>query len=403
MPASDSTPNFDFLDGGADSGVDQIDPPASATPAAEHVLDSSPRLDETADLTEKRKAAREKATQPAADDSPTEPAASETSASEAPARDETPAAKKVRRGAPTDKQTTADKRTASGKRSANKPAPTDEPADEASARRSRSKGRGSSRGAKADAGGFDWNGIVAAGGKPVVLGLASYATLATGLLIWSLLGGGASRSALESLPDVAPRGENEFRYVPPSAAVPTGHRVGLGESEQFGHILVEPLGITRGPVSLSHYSGRGSTPPDVGGEALQLRLRLTNTSPADASGQVIAPLDSELVYDRLPNGSGQIVSNQYLYNAGETAGEPPVMMLPLAATTEWVVDGQAFPRLAPGESVETLLAAGPQGLDALGPDAVWRLQLRKGYHDRTGHGVTTLVEVPFDAASVPRG
>ena len=314
---------------------------------------------------------------------------------------QTPAVKKVRRGAPTDKQTTADKRAAA------EPAAAENSTDESASRRSRSKARGSSRGAKAgakaDAGGFDWDGIVAAGGKPVVLGLASYAVLATAMLVWSLLGGTASRSALESLPDVAPRGENEFRYVPPSAAVPTGHRVGLGESEQFGHIRIEPLGVTRGPVSLSHYSGRGGTPPDLGGEALRLRLRLTNTSPTDASGQMIAPLDSELVYDRLPNGSGQIVSNQYLYNASESTDEPAVMMLPLAATTEWVVDGQSFPRLAPGESVETVLVAGPQGLDALGADAVWRVQLRKGYHDRTGRGVTTLVEVPFDAASVPRG
>ena len=433
MPRSDdSAPNFDFLDDvepSGDSATNLLDPAADVPASdespfaaddspddADHALDSSPKLDETADLTD---AAKPQATAEPADKKTeidhAEPAERRETTKRREGRKRT-GSRSGPRGSSTKSEVAPDEA------AANEDAP-NEPASDAGEKPSRrSRGRSSERtgsrgGSGRDAkrtrsreaasddtgGGFDWDAIVAAGGKPVVLGLASYAALTTLMLLWALFSDGPSRSTLESLPDVPPREENQFRYVPPSAAVPPGHRVAIGESERFGHIRVEPLGVTRGPVQLEHYTGASrQTPPSFGGEPLKLRLRLTNESSATASGQVIAPLDRDLMYERLPDATGQVVSNQYVYNAGQ-AGDPAVLLLPLATTSEWNVVGQPLDPLKPGESVETIVAAGPQNIEKLGANAVWRLQLRKGYHDATGHGVTTLVEVPFDATAVSGG
>lgn len=252
--------------------------------------------------------------------------------------------------------------------------------------------------------GLDWDAIRAAGGHNLIVGLATYAGLATLLLAWLLMSN-PERSALESLPDVPPSDPESIPYVAPTAEVPAGHTVALGESQRFGHIAVQPLRVVRGPVDFAHESDPARERM-FGNEsdALQLHLRLTNTSPEDG-GQNIVPLDRQLVYHRLSTAANglEIKANQYVYDP-DARERPVAMMVELAPDGEWTIAGQSLPTLAPGESVETLLAATALGDEPIPSGSlVWRIQLRKGHHLPSGHGVTTLVDVPFDAADVSDG
>jgi hypothetical protein len=234
--------------------------------------------------------------------------------------------------------------------------------------------------------------------------LAAYASAMTIFCLWLLY---QDRSpaphVLESLPDVAPLKENEFRYAPASASMPPGHVLPLGSSQRLGHIRVEPLRITRGPVRYVHFSGdlRLKRPPTDA--VLKLWLRFTNVS----RDQVIAPLDAVLLFSRSLNGSDDSLLCNHIVRPAASAVGPdddtqsvvPVLDHPL--TSEWDLEGQSLGRaLAPGESVETFvpLSVAETGLTA-GAQR-WRLHIRKGFHAASGHGVTTMFEVPFEITDV---
>ena len=230
----------------------------------------------------------------------------------------------------------------------------------------------------------------------LLLSYAGAMTLITLWALWSLRGGSAHQ--LESLPDVPPVSPEAFRYYDEAAAMPAGHTLPLGESKQYGHVRVEPLRVTREKVSLTHYSGDKSLRPPGGGETvLKLHLRLTNES----GDQKFAPLDKRLVYDRRVNADDTVLANQFIVPKSEKGtAEPNVLMYDLSPDGEWDVAGQPLPVLNPGESVETVLAAGPRHLDQLKGICLWRVLLRKGHNESTGHGVLTLIEVPFAIGDV---
>ena len=239
----------------------------------------------------------------------------------------------------------------------------------------------------------DDNGLTISGTMAVVL--VSYALTMTLLTIYLLM----SREAhqLESLPDRAPIGPEEFRFVPESAAVPPRHRLQLGDSIRFGHIRVEPIKITKGTASLVHYSGSSTSPAPPSGEPiLKLWLRLTNVS----DDQKIAPFDRQLVYDRRIGDNFEVLSDQFVVPADKLgAADPNVPLYDLPPQGEWDLIGQRLDELKPGESMTTFLAAGPEEMEQLTGAAVWRILMRKGYHEATGHGVLTLFEVEFNAAN----
>lgn len=239
----------------------------------------------------------------------------------------------------------------------------------------------------------DDNGLTISGTMAVAL--VSYALTMTLLTIYLVM----SREAhqLESLPDRAPIGPEEFRFVPESAAVPPRHRLQLGDSIQFGHIRVEPIKITKGTASLVHYSGSSTSPAPPSGEPiLKLWLRLTNVS----DDQKIAPFDRQLVYDRRIGDNFEVLSDQFVVPADKLgAADPNVPLYDLPPQGEWDLIGQRLDELKPGESMTTFLAAGPEEMEQLTGAAVWRILMRKGYHEATGHGVLTLFEVEFNAAS----
>ena len=55
--------------------------------------------------------------------------------------------------------------------------------------------------------------------------------------------------------------------------------------------------------------------------------------------------------------------------------------------------------LKPGESFETYVPTGTDGLADLTGPLLWRVHIRKGFSD-SGRGVTTIFEVAFDSSQI---
>lgn len=397
MPGpTDSSPNFDFLHSDAaedspgwsptaDSAVDMAEPSETAVPL--------PATDVPAPKKKVEPPAEEEVPE-AADQVPDAAAAEETSpvfASEPEEAEEAepffaPPADEADEPAPP--VTKAEKLASE----TDEPAPTK--AVENAPERSRSNQRRSSsrsRSSSNDKSGFTLSGAIA-------ISLISYAVMMTILAMYALFG--RESHQLESLPDRKPIGEDEFRYIPESAAVAPGHRLKLGDSVRFGNIRVEPLKVTRGTASLAHFSGTSSSkPPESGEEIVKMWLRLTNES----RDQKIKPFDRMLVYDRRVNDDFEVLADQFVVPADKLgAADPNVPMYDLSPQGEWDLEGQQFPELKPGESIETFLAVGPEELEQLTGPSIWRILMRKGFNNRTGHGVLTLLEVEFDAAKATK-
>ena len=229
--------------------------------------------------------------------------------------------------------------------------------------------------------------------------LASYASAITLGFLWLLLTRqSADPHELESLPDVAPLDPNAFKYVPQNASMPSGHTLPLGQEERFGHVLVRPLRVTRGPVEFVHYSDGSQTRPKTE-PVYKLWLRFKNVS----DDQLIAPLDNRLLFKRKYDELGEPeLANQLLYVAGSDSAEGRrAFVLDHPESSEWDLKGQQLGLgLKPGESIETYIPTQPGDGSELSGELLWRVHLRKGYHADTGHGVTTLIEVPFHAGDV---
>lgn len=234
----------------------------------------------------------------------------------------------------------------------------------------------------------------------LLIALISYASAATLALLYLLFSLSRGRPhALESLPDVPPldvqHGE-VMKLAPADVDLPPGHRLLLGESRRFGNILVEPLRIVVEPVEFQHFSGRTAVDKAATPPVLKLWLRFTNVS----ESQSIAPLDPDLVFRRamLEHGAR---ANQFVRRvADENTDGPQVLLYDHPISSEWDLrDQQLGVRLAPGESLETYLPSGEEGAALSGP-LVWRVHFRKGYSPQ-GFGVTTLVDVEFEAPAAP--
>jgi hypothetical protein len=85
--------------------------------------------------------------------------------------------------------------------------------------------------------------------------------------------------------------------------------------------------------------------------------------------------------------------------ADKRKGGHLVYVYSLNLNKSWDLRGQNLKELAPGESVETYIAAGPDGIDTLKGNLVWRVHFRKGYSP-SGKGVTTLFEVDFQSSDI---
>ncbi len=209
---------------------------------------------------------------------------------------------------------------------------------------------------------------------------------------------------LESLPDVRPKmddqGEVSVRIAPENATMPPAHTLKIGETQRFGNVEVTPMRVTRGPIQFVHHATK-QPKNETDGPVLKLWLKFKNVS----DDQVIDPLDSKLVFTR-----GHIASDRDGWHANNFLATPEqktndvtgdvLLVYDHIVVGDWDLKGQELgKKLKPGESLETFIPSGTDGLGKLKGDLLWRVHFRKGFSP-AGYGVTTLVEVQFDSDAI---
>lgn len=239
--------------------------------------------------------------------------------------------------------------------------------------------------------------------------LVGYAAALTILFLFLLLTGRVSLSGehpLESLPDIEPLKTGEFREyrnqvdgVETEATLPPLHDLHLGESRRFGDVKVTILRVTRDIVQAFHPS-RKEKPPEArsNGPVLKLWFKLENVSESAS----FAPWDVALMCHRHPKFTNDesTVANSWLKVVPTDGGvETRVLNFMHNPESEYSLVGLNGGRvLKPGDMSETF-AACAEDIQFIKADGIaayrWRLQIRKGVHLESGHGVTTLVDVHF--------
>ncbi|MCA9060701.1 MAG: hypothetical protein KDA85_19450, partial [Planctomycetaceae bacterium] len=244
-----------------------------------------------------------------------------------------------------------------------------------------------------------------------------YAAALTLLLLFLVLTGRIQFSGahgLESLPDLRPLDANEFRKVPDGVSLPEGHSMRLGESQRFGDLVFKPVKVTREPLTFEHSrtgnaADRLKTPP-----VLKLWFECQNVS----DDYAFPAWDNWLMSSRFPqegidedtqaNSWLRIQSADAVGAAEERAvdsvGGARVLNYLQSPANEFLIVGQdAGHSLVPGETGTSFIACadtiGQQTIDAE-TRLTWRIQVRKGVHQDSGHGVTTLVDVSFSGSDI---
>ena len=178
---------------------------------------------------------------------------------------------------------------------------------------------------------------------PIIL-LASYASAVTIALIWVLVSGRTIVGPTDIFhptqmgPESSRRGKVSAT-LEPAAKIPLTRVTTLGKLLRVGNLEIIPIEVSRGPVSLRKIRDLDEY-RDGGADALQIRLRLRNTS----NNLVFAPLDESYIRDRdrgAPDSFIQVGSSERIY------------LYPLAVESEWSIVGQSFPTLNPDETAET--------------------------------------------------
>jgi hypothetical protein len=233
-----------------------------------------------------------------------------------------------------------------------------------------------------------------------------YAIAITLLLIFCLMTGRLKlfgNAALESLPDIRPLDSNEFRRVPDGTPVPEGHVLKLGESRRFGDVVLTPVKVTREPLMFEQFQTKAPATTLTTDPVLKLWLRFENRSGSYA----FPPFDSGLMSHRTPRFStdDSTIVNSML-NVSSPATSSPVRVLNFLQTMDnaFVIVGQQSGKvIIPEETLETFVASS-EDIQYITPMAetgyTWRVQFRKGVHESSGHGVTTLVDVLFSEADI---
>ena len=199
--------------------------------------------------------------------------------------------------------------------------------------------------------------------------LLAYSTALTMLLTWLILTGrlGGSRAqapAEESQNAAIPREIETPVEAPPAPPIPPENTVDLGGTIRLGDLEATPLGIEADAVSLvrsidSDESRRADS------RSLILRIRFTNRS-RDVS---FRPIERAFLREQPSRRDRSEIT---------TSNGKRIAMFSLAVDSEWVIQGQSFESVGPGESVETVVASEPGVLDRLTGEAIWRLRVRTG-------------------------
>ena len=239
--------------------------------------------------------------------------------------------------------------------------------------------------------------------------VAGYAIALTLLFLMLWMTGRLSLSGghqLESLPDIKPLSKGEFQHVPDSATLPPGHELKLGESCRFGDVVVTPIRVTREVINVTSAT-RADEPPEQRTDApvLKLWFRLENA----ASDSAFAPWEVGLMCHRSPEYGidEETLANSWLrvgHSGNSNNGVMRVLNYLHPPGSPFALADQHSGRvLQPGESMTTFVASAEdiRQISATDMSGIrWRLQLRKGVNRSSGNGVTTLVDVTFDATDI---
>ena len=248
---------------------------------------------------------------------------------------------------------------------------------------------------------YDHGGIVTRSAWPIALlfGYAMAATLACGWLWWNgptrpvgtarrlgrrPRGDRGGRPAPRSRPPRTPRAAvapARPSSSPPSRSPPTG---------SSGSASRRRSTTWRSSRSTSRPARSGSSDPQFDGSRSSRpggdgALRAAAPAPERVGHAIFAPLDEAFVREpdrRLPDTF--IESSQ-----GER-----VYAYRLPVDSEWIIDGQRFVELRPGESIETPIVSDVDAIDRLDGPLTWRIKLR------TAPETTAVVGVTFDAGAV---
>jgi hypothetical protein len=207
-------------------------------------------------------------------------------------------------------------------------------------------------------------------GALVSLLLLSYASAVTLGLVWMLWTGRAFRSVTPDgkpapgIADDRPTKAAESVIREELPAFPAENVTSLGQSIRVGEVEVTPLSVQFAAVDLVSSTDPGEFHHDER-NSLVLRVRLTNLS----SEQSLKPFARSLVRDNASALDRSFIA---------TPGGGRIDLYPLAVESEWLILGQEFPVLKPGESDETLVASEPISEDRLPEVMTWRVRLRIG-------------------------
>jgi len=248
------------------------------------------------------------------------------------------------------------------------------------------------------------------GPQKLFLAVAGYAIAVTLLILFLLATGRLSfipQHPLESLPDIEPLQNSEFREFTTEAAgngivsLPDQHALKLGETRRFGDVEVTPVKVTR--EHLWGENAETTSEPEQRTEApvLLLWLKFRNVS-LDSK---FAPWDARLMCHRFPEYGidDATKANSWLLVEGPDSQETRVLNYLHAVNSPWMLTRQnSGMQIAPGAAMTTYVASSEE--IRLVPrkslqDLRWRIQFRKGVSP-SGHGVTTLIDVNFSAEEI---
>jgi hypothetical protein len=198
----------------------------------------------------------------------------------------------------------------------------------------------------------------------------TYASAVTIGLAWMLWTGRAFRSAAPPESGGAQRAVDQAgKSTDPSPredlpAIPAENLTSVGKAIRIGDVEITPLAIQLAPVDLVHRIDAAEFHHEEA-NSLVLRFRMTNLSNVDT----LKPLARNLVRDDVSSLDRSFVASP---------DGPSIGLYSLAVESEWLILGQEFPVLKPGESAETLVASAPVNEDRLPWSMTWRLRLRIG-------------------------
>ncbi|MBD3672028.1 MAG: hypothetical protein HUJ26_00765 [Planctomycetaceae bacterium] len=206
---------------------------------------------------------------------------------------------------------------------------------------------------------------------------------------------------LESLPDVEPAKEGEFRLIRENASLAPGHTLKIGETQRFGNIEITPIGVVRGPLNFEYFQGDVEEGIPSTNPVLKLKLKIKNVS----DDQVFPPLDMNLITLREHDKEdfNHVYANNWVAKASDLGNRGHrILMYNHPPTSEYDIKGLQTRALGPDEEMETFLPTQEADLKTLQGSLVWRFQIRKGFHPVSMNGVTTLVQVKFSADDIQK-